>query len=56
MLAEKQRQQLFFARRPELINITLTIPIILTVAFAGLLFNMRSRKLNPELKLSTAAH
>lgn len=32
------------AAGPEIINVTLVIPIILTVAFAGLVFYMRSRK------------
>jgi len=88
MLAEKQRQQLFFASCSVLlvtslsfgthagvpgrlgtefnfdasqlgtivINITLIIPIILTVAFGGLFIYMLNRKTNPELKLSSAAH
>jgi hypothetical protein len=32
------------AAGPEIINATLTIPIILTVAFAGLYFYMRNRQ------------
>jgi hypothetical protein len=36
------------AAGPEIINATLTIPIILIIAFAGLYFYMRGRK-KPEL-------
>ncbi len=44
------------AAGPEIINVTLIIPIVLSVAFAGLFIYMRSRKHNPELSLSSAAH
>jgi hypothetical protein len=39
MMAEAKK-----AAGPEIINVTLVIPIILTVAFIGLVFYMRSRK------------
>ncbi len=42
------------AAGPEIINATLVIPIILTVAFAGLFIYMRSRKLEPVQSFSNS--
>src|SRR5688572_26040310 len=42
------------AAGPEIINVTLIIPIILTVAFAGLLIYMRSRKHEQAQSLSNS--
>jgi MFS family permease len=44
------------AAGPEIINITLLIPIALTVVFAGLFFYMRSRKNTNEVSVSGAIH
>jgi len=41
------------AAGPEIINVTLTIPIVLIVAFIGLYFYMRGRK-KPQLAQQTA--
>ncbi len=42
------------AAGPEIINATLVIPIILSVAFAGLLIYMRSRKQEQAQSLSNS--
>ena len=44
------------AAGPEIINVTLIIPIILTVVFTGLLFYMKSRKNTASLSTANFSH